>query len=135
MSLAIVGCGGQPTIDTARLPTPVNPIVHTMPTDGLQVTAADALGKIGTPAVPSLSAALADSDPVVRVQACRALAYMGAKAKDAVPALTRALSDADETVRQQAAIALGQIGEDAGAAVPELMRMMQGGTASQPAGR
>ncbi len=71
-----------------------------------------------------LSEALSDPDPSVRTEACRALAFMGAKAKDAVPSLTRTLSDSEENVRVEAAHALGQIGEPAQLAIPELMQML-----------
>ena len=70
---------------------------------------------------------LSDPDPVVRLQACRALAYMGLQAKEAVPYLTQALGDQNEAVRQQAAVALGQIGSPAAPAVPALLQMMKGG--------
>jgi HEAT repeat protein len=124
--LLAIGCtGGETAIDAAKLEAPVNAesiaVVRQSPQ---QDVASDALGRIGTPAVQPLSEALADPDPSVRIEACRALAYMAAKAKDAVPALTRTLSDSEETVREEAARALGQIGEQAQLAIPELMQML-----------
>jgi HEAT repeat protein len=92
---------------------------------GLPETAADALSRIGEPAVPALVGALTDPEVNVRIQAARALARLGPPAKDAVPALTKALDDPDIGVRQNAARALGQIGPDAKEAVPELIRSLK----------
>jgi HEAT repeat protein len=91
-----------------------------------QIVAANSLGRIGQPAVAALTTVLSDSDPVVRLQACRALAYMGSQAQEAVPYLTQTLRDPNEGVRQQAAIALGQIGPPSAPAVPLLLQMMKG---------
>ncbi|HTQ38578.1 MAG TPA: HEAT repeat domain-containing protein [Pirellulales bacterium] len=124
--LICVGCNSEPSTDTSKLPQPVN--VTVQPTDGqpAQIAAADALGRIGQPAAQALSESLADADPIVRLQSCRALAYMGAQAKDAVPALVRALSDPEQAVREEAAAALGQVGQPAAPAVPALMQMLRG---------
>jgi hypothetical protein len=124
--LAVAGCNAQPSMDTSKLPQAVNVTVE--PTDGHpgQIAAADALGRIGQPAVIMLSQSLSDPDPIVRLQSCRALAYMGAQAKDAVQPLTLALNDPEEAVREGAAAALGQIGAAAAPAVPALMQMMRG---------
>jgi transglutaminase-like putative cysteine protease len=92
---------------------------------GLPETAADALSRIGEPAVPALVSALSDPDPKVRLQAARALARIGPPARDAVPALTRALDDTDLAVRANAARALGQIGPNASSAVPDLIRSLK----------
>ena len=86
--------------------------------------AADALTRIGPPAVPMLVEALRSTDDEVRRQACAVLMRMGPDAKDAVPELVRLLEDPDEDLRRMAAIALGRIGPDAGQAVPQLMRRM-----------
>lgn len=126
--LLLAGCtGGEIPVDTAQLSAPVNvAAVAIIKQDMQQDVASDALGRIGTPAVPALSEALADPDASVRIEACRALAYMGPKAKDAVPPLTQTLGDPEESVRLEAARALGQIGESAQLAVPELMQMLRG---------
>jgi HEAT repeats len=92
---------------------------------GLPETSADALSRIGEPAVPALVGALSDPEVNVRVQAARALARIGPPAKAAVLALTKALDDPDAGVRQNAARALGQIGPDARDAVPELIRSLK----------
>jgi hypothetical protein len=89
-----------------------------------QQAAADALGRIGPPAVPPLVAALESSDPQTRLRAAEVLARMGSDAKDAVPALTRLLDDPDEEIRKAATRALGQIGPAAEEAVPALVRAL-----------
>lgn len=123
--LLVAGCtGGEIPIDTAQLQAPVNVTSVSIVTQDQQVAASDALGRIGSPAVQPLSQALSDPEPSVRIEACRALAYMGAKAKEAVPALTQTLSDPEESVRVEAARALGQVGEQAQLAVPDLMQML-----------
>src|SRR4051812_31593629 len=121
----LAGCNGSNSVDPSKLPAPVNAAVITNPATNTQVAAADALGRIGLPAVPQLAQALLDTDSAVRLQACRALAYMGSRAANAVPALERALSDPEVTVREEAAIALGQIGPAAEPAVPTLMQMLR----------
>ena len=123
--LLAAGCNGAPTMDSGKLSAPVNAAMPSTTGDSGQIAAADALGRIGQPAVAALTSVLSDPDPVVRLQACRALAYMGSQAKDAVPYLTQALGDQNETVREQAAVALGQIGAPAAPAVPVLMLMLR----------
>ncbi len=133
-AILIAGCNSQTSTDRAKLPQPVNVVLQPTAGDSSQIAAADALGRIGQPAVPALSDSLADTDPFVRLQACRALAYMGAQAKDAVPALTHTLNDSETAVREAAAEALGQIGLPSTPAVPALMQMLRGKstTATQP---
>ncbi len=106
----IAGCNSEPSMDSAKLPQPVNLVLQPTAGDTLQIAAADALGAFGQPAVPALAESLSDPDSFVRLQSCHALAYMGAQAKDAVPALIRALNDPETAVREAAAGALGQIG-------------------------
>jgi HEAT repeat protein len=89
-----------------------------------QQAAADALGRIGPPAVPQLVAALESSDSTSRLRAAEVLARMGSDAQDAVPALTRLLDDPDEQIRKAAARTLGRIGPAAEEAVPALMRAL-----------
>jgi HEAT repeat protein len=130
--LLLAGCNNETTIDTSNLPQPVNVVLQpTSSGSTLQTAAADALGRIGFPAVPQLSASVSDPDPIVRLQSCRALAYMGAQAKDAVPALVQALNDPEQAVREAAAAALGQVGQAAAPAVPALMQMLHGGNAAE----
>ena len=89
-----------------------------------QQAAAEALSRIGPPAVPMLVQALQHSDPEVRLQAVRVLIRMGPDAKEAVPALVPLLDDPDERIRKAAARSLGRIGPEAGDAVPALMRSL-----------
>jgi hypothetical protein len=123
-ALSVAGCNSEPSMDKSKLPQPVNVVLPSTAGDSTQIAAADALGRIGQPAVAALSESLADADPIVRLQSCRALAYMGAQAKDAVPALIRTLNDPEVVVREEAADALGQIGQQATPAVPALMQML-----------
>ncbi len=129
-SCLLCGCSGTPSVDTASMAPPVNAAVAATPAASTQVAAADALGRIGQPAVPALTDALLDADSAVRLQACRALAFMGAQAAGAVPALQRALNDSEISVREAAAAALGQIGAAAEPAIPELNQMLR----SKPTG-
>jgi HEAT repeat protein len=91
----------------------------------LSETAARALGRMGSAAVPELSRSLSDANPVMRRRAAEILAQIGPEAKDAVPALTRALDDRDPEVRKAAARALGEIGPDAKDAVPHLIEALR----------
>ena len=100
-----------------------------------QQLAADALTRIGPPAVPMLVEALRGTDGEVRRQACEVLMRMGPDARGAVPELVRLLDDQDEELRRMAATALGRIGPDAGEAVPALMRqLLEGETLPPPGG-
>lgn len=89
-----------------------------------QQVAADALSRIGKPAVPQLVQALSHPDPKIRRAATSVLARMGSEAKDAVPALVQLLDDEDASVRRSAAKTLGRIGPDAAEAVPALVRSL-----------
>jgi hypothetical protein len=91
----------------------------------LSETAADALGRIGAPAVPALIQALREPSAQQRLRAARVLARIGPAALEAVPVLIERLEDADPLVRKAAARALGQIGPEAIEAVPSLMRVLQ----------
>jgi HEAT repeat protein len=82
-----------------------------------------ALGQIGSPAVPALLEALSKSHKQVRREAARALGRLRAAA--AVPALTKALDDADMKVRMAAAQALGSMGPEAREAVPGLIQALK----------
>jgi hypothetical protein len=87
-------------------------------------TAADALGRIGAPAVPELVRALHSADPQLRERAAAVLGRIGPDAAPAVPELIRLLEDPDREVRQTAARTLGQIGPRAAAAVPALIERL-----------
>src|SRR5437762_2457833 len=66
----------------------------------LSESAADALTKVGPAAVPPLLEALKDENPIRRSQAARALGEINVP--DAVPALLELLHDTDGTVRESA---------------------------------
>jgi HEAT repeat protein len=70
--------------------------------------AADALSKIGEPAVGGLSQALEDQRPAVRVQAARALARI--QSRQSIPALIKALDDPEAAVEHYAWEALQRMG-------------------------
>ncbi|HCF61341.1 MAG TPA: PBS lyase, partial [Myxococcales bacterium] len=82
---------------------------------GARNSAAEALARIGAPAIPALATCLGGEDGDVRKFAADVLGDIRAPA--ACPALVAALGDADQNVRVAAAEALGKIGgaEAAGA--------------------
>ena len=86
--------------------------------------AADALGRIGAPAIPYLQQALRSPDPETKKQAAEVLARMGNDARPAVNDLIALLNDPDLEVRKVAVRTLGRIGPDAAAAVPALMQSL-----------
>ncbi len=86
-----------------------------------------ALGRIGTPAVGWIVAALADRDPDVRCQAAKALQALGPGATLAGPGLVRLLDDDDELVRDHAARALVAVGADSEAMVRALVTALGSG--------
>ena len=86
--------------------------------------AAIALRKIGSPAIPALSVALRDRDPVVRRRAAEALGAMGRPAASTVPELTSLLDDPVRHVRESAARALGKIGATDDSAIGALTRCL-----------
>ncbi len=88
-------------------------------------TAADALARIGEPAIPQLAELLDDPNPTVRMHAARALGRMGSQARPAVPKLVAALEDPEPDVQRAAARALGQMGPAAKDAVPALIRVIK----------
>jgi HEAT repeat protein len=89
-----------------------------------QEAAADALGRIGAPAVPALIETLANPDATLRLKTVEVLARMGPEAQEAVPRLVELLNDPDPAVRKAATRALGQIGPLAHDAVPALMQRL-----------
>jgi hypothetical protein len=83
--------------------------------------AADALARIGTPAVRRVSMLLQDPNPRVRERGAEILGKIGPEAKSALNELVYLLHDADPGVRVAAANALGNMGVDAADAVPALV--------------
>lgn len=87
--------------------------------------AAGFLGVSGDEAsVPSLIAALKDSDFITKSKAARALSRFPNQADIIVPALMGCLNDRDDTFRMNAARALASFGEKAKPAFPGLMKMV-----------
>lgn len=79
--------------------------------------AAEALARIGGPAVPILARLLADRDESVRLRAASALAAAGDAARPAAGALERAVEDESPVVRLKAAEALWRAAGDSERAV------------------
>jgi HEAT repeat protein len=87
--------------------------------------AAGFLGASGDAAsVPSLIAALKDSDFITKSRAAHALSRFPEQAEVIVPALIGCLDDPYDTFRMNAARALGSFGEKAKPAFPNLMKMV-----------
>ncbi|HEY9830549.1 MAG TPA: HEAT repeat domain-containing protein [Stenomitos sp.] len=106
--------------------TPVSPLIEKLTDTDFRVRhdAADAIAKIGSPAVPFLIDALKAENQQVRWRAASALADIGAEASAAVPTLLITLHDQDEYIRRIAAYALGKIGPEASTAVPDLIEAL-----------
>jgi len=76
------------------------------------------------------TAALRDSDLLVRRVAAEAMASLGSKAQGVVPELVIALKDSDPKVRNYVLESLGFMGANAALAVPVLVEMMKDPEAS-----
>ena len=85
----------------------VEPLIAALGDKGCGHTAANALAKIGKPAVETLIVALKNENPFVRRNAAEALGEI--KDASAVKPLVDALKDDDLIVRRNAAKALGKI--------------------------
>ncbi|HEY9671650.1 MAG TPA: HEAT repeat domain-containing protein [Waterburya sp.] len=107
--------------------TQVAPLIEKLTDNDFRIRhdAADAIVKIGSPAVPFLIKALKAENQQVRWRAASALGEIGAEASSAVPTLIVTLQDEDEYIRRIAAYALGKIGPEASAAVPKLIEALQ----------
>ena len=81
-------------------------IALTAEDDELSDTAAAALTRIGSKAVPELIEQVSSSVPRARRLAIYSLGVLGAPAKSAIPALKQCLKDPDPEVRQLAEMAL-----------------------------
>jgi HEAT repeat protein len=83
-------------------------------------------GKAASPAVPALTRALGDVDPVVRGLSAVALRDAGrAASAPALDTLISHLADPDENVRMMTAQAISTQGPEAKRAMPELMKACQ----------
>ncbi len=76
----------------------------------VRILSAEALSKIGIPAIPAFIEALNNANSEVRAIAASALGTYGQKAEEAIPSLVKTLSDVDSSVRQKAAHSLEQFG-------------------------
>ena len=93
--------------------------------------AADALVKIGAPAVPGLIELVKQSGDHQEA-AIQALGRIGRPARDAVPLLSALVRRGRLSLRCHAACSLGQIGPDAQAAVPALTSALQDPNSQAP---
>jgi HEAT repeat protein len=84
-----------------------------MKPDPLELAAFRAVVGIGEPAVGPLTAALADRNPVVRLQAVAALGEIGPAAKAALPDIEKLLRDPVGAVALEAAAAATRVGGNA----------------------
>jgi HEAT repeat protein len=93
---------------------------------GLRAEAAADLGLIGAPAAAALPALRKlsehDADPLVRVEAAKAVAGIDPKDETAIPRLIGALKDGAGKVRRRAAERLGDLGPGAKSAVGALVK-------------
>jgi len=108
-----------------RDPGAVEPLATVLKNDefsGVRWKAAEALSKLGSPAVPALIGALRHDDDDVRWKAAVALGEIGDP--QAIEPLILLLCDEDRFVKSHAALALGSIGEPA---VNPLLRALREG--------
>ncbi|MCZ6677540.1 MAG: HEAT repeat domain-containing protein [Candidatus Poribacteria bacterium] len=91
----------------------------------IRLIAAEALGKIGQPAVPALTKALNDKNDQLRVGAVYPLYQIDASKLDTVlPVLIEGIRDADGNVREISVWAAGRMGAAAKDAVPALIQAL-----------
>lgn len=90
-------------------------------------SAGAALIRLGSPAVATLRAKLAD--PALRPNVLEILAAMGPAAKPALGDLVAALGDADPDCRGDAAVAIAALGAEGAEAVPQLQKMLANASA------
>jgi|GEM_PF-6955467 len=94
---------------------------------GVRDSVAEAIARMGQPAVPYLQAALNDPDPEMRRYAIQGLSRIGPNAVAATPQLTAIVTNQQESpeVRKAAALAIIQIGPPAANAIPALMEVLR----------
>jgi len=103
----IVRLSAIKTLGEIRDARTVEPLIAILKDESCGCTAANALVKIGKPAVEPLIAALKDEDLIVRRNAATALGQI--KDASAAEPLIASIKDKSSIVRRDAAIALGQI--------------------------
>ena len=88
--------------------------------------AAKTLGRMGPPAIPTLSVLLEDTPPIVKAAAAQGLAAMGAQASSAMGEMAAALKADDlfPSTRLTLIEGLGSIGPDAAAAAPMVVEQL-----------
>jgi HEAT repeat protein len=96
----------------------------------LREAAAEALFRIGRPALPALTAALASEDDFLRRGALLGLGLFRTDTAAILPALLPLLHDPIAEVRMACAQTLGTLGAPAGAAVPALAETLRDGRAA-----
>jgi HEAT repeat protein len=82
------------------------------------------IGADASPALPALTATLADPDPELRRESLFALGAIGPPSAKATAKIVAKLTDDDQEVRHAACYALGKIGPDARAALSNLRTAM-----------
>ncbi len=82
------------------------------------------IGPDAAPAVPALTATLADPEPELRRESLFALGAIGPPSAKATDKIVAKLADDDQEVRHAACYALGKIGPGAQAALPKLRTAM-----------
>jgi len=120
---AAVGLGGIGPKAMEAIPLLAEALESQNEDHNVKYRAAEALGAIGSEAVPALTEAVKNNQYFVRRISARALGNTGAAA--AVGPLIEALEDDDRNVRSISAQMLGKIGPDAKEAVPALKKALQ----------
>jgi len=109
------------------VPTLVKALTHEQAR--IRIEAAEDLGQIGPAAVAAVPALLKlseqDRDPLIRVEAAKAVAGIDSKNKTAIPILVEALNDKAGKVRKRAAECLGDVGPRGKSAVAALLKALK----------
>src|SRR5262245_6987069 len=95
----------------------------------IRIEAAEDLGLIGPSAADAVPALLKltenDPDPLIRLEAAKAVAGIDAKKETAIPLLIEALKDKGGKVRRRGAECLGDLGPRGKSAVPDLVKAVK----------
>jgi HEAT repeat protein len=93
--------------ENAAVAVPALTTAATDPDDDVAAAAAEALGKIGRPALPGFLTLFQNDRSDIRQNAVFFIKRLGQHAKDALPAIVALLQDPDQDVRRTAAATLG----------------------------
>lgn len=116
---------GDPASTTPGVATASLPALAGDPDPSIRRRAVLAIGRIGsTEGLPTVTAALKDSDEAVRAAAAFALGLFGTAAKPSVSQLSPLLADSSMVVRQRAIEGLGLIGD--ASSVPAVFQAADG---------